>query len=161
MPEPLNLASTPPTTLEALAADADEDVRTAATKKLIAERDTLAAREEAVASGEVEKVWTSVVEYEKVVSEQRRPVSDPHPLRFIVDGKHYVLGPCVGDTTYPRRNVGDLVAFYSHEWKAAKVVDRKNPRMCRNGWDFYLEGEGGRAFSRNDLYFLDPFVEAE
>ena len=115
--------------------------------------------EEAVTSGEVEKVWASVVEHEKVVSEQA--LRDPP--RFTVDGKQYVLGPCVGDTTYPRRalNVGDLVAFYSHEWKAAKVVDRKNPRMCRNGWDFYLEGEGDRAFSRDDICFLDPFVEAE
>lgn len=74
-------------------------------------------------------------------------------MKFWIDGKKYSVGACAASDNRVL-NVGEMV-YCSAIRKVAKVTDKRNPRKCKNCWDFYLEGRGNKVFSRSDLYFLN------
>jgi len=79
----------------------------------------------------------------------------------------YVRGSRIGDVDptsgrTPRLvNVGDVVFYTSPtpDVGIGRVSRKENPRLCRNCWDFYIEGEGDKVFTRDDLWFANPLPE--
>lgn len=83
-------------------------------------------------------------------------------LAYPFEDQWYTVGPRVTapepDGTAPRLVEAGDVVFYTSGLaiRIGRVSRKENPRMCRNCWDFYIEGEGDTVLTRNDLWFAVP-----